>query len=255
VLERFQHPAGVTGVSFALGTWGKGGQDRLLATACADMGVRVFALRGTGAGASYEGYAKLFDLRGHRGKTFSVRWSPLLHGRLASSSDDGTVRVWDLNAPNSHVTLSGHVDKTRVLAWHHEALPLLRRARPPARPPRAAAPRLSAAPRWQVPFLLLSGSWDACIRVWDIRGEGECIRVVGTRPSCAQHALRAAARRLPGRDASRREQVMDHHADVYGLASHPARPFFFVSSSRDQSLRFWDASPARAPAPRLGREN
>jgi len=249
VLERFQHPAGVTGVSFALGTWGEGGRDRLLATACADMGVRVFALRGTGAGASYEGYAKLLDLRGHRGKTFSVRWSPLLHGRLASSSDDGTVRVWDLNAPNSHVTLSGHVDKTRVLAWHHEALPLLRRACPPARP--RAAPQRRAA---------VAGSVLAALgqlgRVHPRVGHPRRGRVrPGGRAPSARHALRAAARRLPGRDASSWEQVMDHHADVYGLASHPARPFFFVSSSRDQSLRFWDASPVRAPAPRLvGRE-
>ena len=31
----------------------------------------------------------------------------------------------------------------------------------------------------------------------------------------------------------------DHHADVYGLASHPRRPFVYASSSRDTSLRFW----------------
>src|SRR5271163_1249416 len=33
--------------------------------------------------------------------------------------------------------------------------------------------------------------------------------------------------------------VWDHHADVYGLACHPHRPFVFVSSSRDTTLRVW----------------
>jgi hypothetical protein len=31
----------------------------------------------------------------------------------------------------------------------------------------------------------------------------------------------------------------DHHADVYGLCAHPLRPFLFVSSSRDTSIRVW----------------
>jgi WD40 repeat protein len=33
--------------------------------------------------------------------------------------------------------------------------------------------------------------------------------------------------------------VEEHLADVYGLAVHPRRPFFLVTSSRDTSLRFW----------------
>lgn len=35
--------------------------------------------------------------------------------------------------------------------------------------------------------------------------------------------------------------ILDHHADVYGIASHPERPFFFASASRDITLRFWRA--------------
>jgi hypothetical protein len=37
-------------------------------------------------------------------------------------------------------------------------------------------------------------------------------------------------------------QIDIHDADVYGLASHPSRPFFFVSSSRDAALRFWSVA-------------
>ena len=67
--------------------------------------------------------------------------------------------------------------------------------------------------------MLLSGSWDGTIRVWDIRANGRCLHV-----------------------------VQDHHADVYGLASHPARPFAWVSSSRDTTLRFWCMDDVGTPA-------
>ena len=105
------------------------------------------------------------------------------------------MRVWDLGgvaggggsgggaASGACVVLRGHLERTRALAWHHE-----------------------------VPFVLLSGSWDGCIRAWDIREPGSCLRV-----------------------------ILDHHADVYGLASHPGRPLTFASSSRDTSLRLWTA--------------
>lgn len=33
--------------------------------------------------------------------------------------------------------------------------------------------------------------------------------------------------------------LADHHADVYGLAMHPQRPFALATSSRDTTLRFW----------------
>lgn len=30
-----------------------------------------------------------------------------------------------------------------------------------------------------------------------------------------------------------------HHADVYGLAIHPLRPFLLASASRDTTIRLW----------------
>lgn len=56
------------------------------------------------------------------------------------------------------------------------------------------------------------------IRLWDVRS-GQCLQT-----------------------------VFDHHADVYGLHCHPLRPFLFVSSSRDTTLRMWSAERLVAPA-------
>jgi WD40 repeat protein len=42
--------------------------------------------------------------------------------------------------------------------------------------------------------------------------------------------------------------VWDHHADVYGLTCHPQRPFVFVSSSRDTTLRVWTMTREAARA-------
>lgn len=38
---------------------------------------------------------------------------------------------------------------------------------------------------------------------------------------------------------ARLQTIHDHHADVYGLCSHPQRPFIIASSSRDTTLRLW----------------
>jgi WD repeat-containing protein 17 len=61
----------------------------------------------------------------------------------------------------------------------------------------------------ELPWCLVSGSWDATIKLWDVRS-GACIYT-----------------------------ITEHTADVYGITFHRQRPFTFVSSSRDTTLRFW----------------
>jgi WD40 repeat protein len=58
--------------------------------------------------------------------------------------------------------------------------------------------------------MLISGSWDFTIRVWDSRTSA-CLYIIS-----------------------------EHHADIYGIVSHPERPFILVSCSRDASIRFWN---------------
>jgi hypothetical protein len=65
-----------------------------------------------------------------------------------------------------------------------------------------------------IPFLLYTGSWDGCIRVWDLRLPGTC------STSCLRVAL-------------------DHHGGVYDLQPHPTKPMLLVSTSCDTTVRFW----------------
>ena len=61
----------------------------------------------------------------------------------------------------------------------------------------------------ELPWMLVSGAWDATIKLWDIRS-GNCIHTIA-----------------------------EHSADVYGISFHPERPFVFISSSRDTTIRFF----------------
>jgi WD40 repeat protein len=170
-----------------------------LVAGCHDACAYVFGIK---AGAPPGHCAQMMlKLAGHTQRVFHTAWSPLVAGLVATGSDDGTVRVWNVASElneaqlrqasdlpiviKTHRTLCGHTCHVRPLAWNHE-----------------------------VPSLLLTGSWDASIRAWDI-ATGSCVCV-----------------------------ARNHFADVYGIASHPERPFVFASCSRDSTVRFWSLGGA-----------
>ena len=102
---------------------------------------------------------------------------------LATAGDDTIVRVWKADKGLLY-ELSGHTRPTRALAWNYEQ-----------------------------PWLLLSGSWDSTIRLWNV-----------THPNVNKRCIHVSN---------------EHNADVYGLTSHPTKPFIYVSSSRDTTMRVW----------------
>lgn len=87
--------------------------------------------------------------------------------------------------------------------------------------------------RAQLPWLLLSGSWDGTIRAWDIRRAGVGRNdFASTEGNDDQRNTSGAA----GGDAC--IAVMnDHVADVYGISAADDRPFLYASTSRDTTLR------------------
>ena len=159
-----------------------------------------------------------------RSSFFAVAFSPLAPGTLAATSDDQSVSVLRLAAapepepePEPAAakksgssstsscgtltlrrtrTLWGHTKKARAVVWHPE-----------------------------LPWLLLTSSWDGSVIAWDVRA---------------------------GDDQGRGAMVcsaLGHSADVYGLAVHPSRPFVLATTSRDSTIRFWElAGRFRVPA-------
>lgn len=159
-----------------------------------------------------------------------VHRSPLLDGTLASGSDDTSVIVWRLppkSLPRSEpagaalkicpsAILTGHTSNVRPIHWNSE-----------------------------VPWLLLSGSWDGTVRAWDIRKAGGWLHA-GRGASrgggnAGDQSAEAASR---ADDASRSGACIacmsDHVADVYGLSTSPSRPFTYASVSRDTTLRVFN---------------
>ncbi len=177
ILLKFVHPAPVYGCS-----WNPK-QSQFIATGCQDSHVRIF---------DYISGNLCYQLYGHSARSFNVIWSPLTDGRLASGSDDQKVIVWDINLDDYEVgsgvkdikptvLLVGHTSNVRALAWNYENK-----------------------------YILLSGSWDSTIRVWNVF-TGNCIQVIN-----------------------------NHSADVYSIISHPERPFTYASCSRDTTVRIFE---------------
>ncbi|MGH0130965.1 UNVERIFIED_CONTAM: hypothetical protein FKN15_056691 [Acipenser sinensis] len=137
------------------------------------------------ATCSADGYCLIHTVDGrilhkykHPAAVFGCDWS----------QNNKTVRIWDYTQDACINVLSGHTAPVRGLMWNTE-----------------------------IPYLLISGSWDYSIRVWDTR-DGTCL-----------------------------DTVYDHGADVYGLTCHPNRPFTMASCSRDSTVRLWSLTPLIAP--------
>jgi WD40 repeat protein len=91
-------------------------------------------------------YVSLFSLRG----VFS---NCLVHP-VQAGSDDRSVSIWNTATQQVIAYLRGHTNNVRALVWHAE-----------------------------IPYVLLSGSWDGCIRMWDVR-TGICLATVADHQAC-----------------------------------------------------------------------
>lgn len=165
-------------------------------------------------------------LVGHTSRAFSVVWSPLLPDRILSGSDDCTARVWDL-APPPAVPPSAALEADGTSAANvHSGAPSSSTADGKggsgavcsavlqAHTSNVRAVLLSS----ELPWLALTGGWDGQVAAWDVRGGGRLL--------CAR---------------------FEHAVDVYAIVAHPQRPFTFVLTSRDNTVRVWSAEELLQP--------
>jgi WD40 repeat protein len=221
ILSRFRHH---NGPSYRV-RWNPSDANLICSTSV-DMTAVVFNARDPNHPASPGQVVRKYI---HPNMVYGCDWNLFNKNLLATGCHDGGVRVFDVSTTDGRPThtFRGHRERVFNVEWS----PLLpgvlasgsddRTIRiwstlAPGDPPKVLRGHShnirGLSWSWEVPFLILSGSWSGEIRVWDIRNE-HCLQVLN-----------------------------EHHADVYGLVSHPKRPFTFASCSRDTSVRFWDGT-------------
>ncbi|HEU4404435.1 MAG TPA: protein kinase [Polyangiaceae bacterium] len=191
---------------------------RRVATASADMLVRVWPIDGRG---------EPLVLRGHEAWVQSVAWSPD-GARLVSASWDGTARVWDVGAPGEPLVLRGHDGGVRAAAFSPDG----RR--------------------------VVTGTKGGTVRVWDEGGRGEPRVLVGHDEEVTAVAFSPDGRRVVSAsydktarvwdaDGSGRPLVLRGHDDKLTSASFSPDGRFVATASLDRTARLWDARAPREP--------
>jgi len=166
-------------------------------------------------------------LRGHTEAVTAVAWSPD-STRLASSSFDGSIRVWEPDRGAEEFQLHGHHQRVNAVAWSPDG----RR--------------------------LVSAGSDETVRVWDAALRREVHRLSGHVAEVVSVAWGPDGRRLASAGRDHTVRVWDPEAgrEVLTLRGHtgPVQAVAWspdgarlASSAADESLRVWSLSAGPTP--------
>ena len=170
-------------------------------------------------------------LKGHKKGITGLAWEPahraLPSRRLASSSRDGTVRVWDATLRRSLLTLTSHTNVVTAVKWGGDGL-------------------------------LYTSGRDCCIHVWEA-GEGKLVRSlkghghwVNTLALSSEYALRTGAfdhrGACPADAAGQQARALERWSAATGGAAER-----LVSGSDDFTMFLWapGGEGGKAPIARL----
>ncbi|CAM9111871.1 unnamed protein product [Ectocarpus sp. 12 AP-2014] len=220
----------------------RGHRHHVLCTAWAPNGKRF-------ASADRKGEIRLWDpskgvqqgqpLSAHKQWVTSLAWEPLHRNsageRLASSSKDALIKIWNTRTGRCEVTLSGHADSVEKIIWGGEGL-------------------------------LYSASRDRTIKVWNVEGEGRKLGILvrtlvghGHRVNTLALSCEAALRTGPfGKEECALkavskftpEEAQTVALERYNLA-RGGEPERLVSGSDDFTLFLWNPVDGKKPLARL----
>lgn len=173
----------------------------------------------------------LKTLKAHTEWVRSVAFCPTAP-LLASAGDDETIKLWNLVTGRCEQTLRGHTDRVWSLAFH---------------PPYTASAHHSKTP------LLVSGSSDGTVRVWNfktghclhvLRGHANWVRSVAFSPDGKTIASGSedSSIRLWNAHTGQCQQTLKGHANWVRSVAFSPDGETVVSGSGDQSAKLWDVA-------------
>jgi WD40 repeat protein/transcriptional regulator with XRE-family HTH domain len=227
-----------------------------LASSYSDGRIQVWKLQATQPATCVQ------TLFGHSNWVQGLAFAPD-GSRLASSSWDRTVRVWDVESGRCLHTLEGHTERVQCLAWSPDGRTVasagfdntiwlwdVEKSRS------RAVLQGHTAPVYSIAFtpdsrLLLSGSEDRTLRVWDVES-GYCVRIIqGYAGTQYDVAWSSDGQRLASVGTDMLVTLWDvagetlprvlrgHRWNVTGVAWSP-NGRLLASAGWDNALRLWD---------------
>ncbi|WFD36909.1 rRNA-processing protein [Malassezia cuniculi] len=210
--------------------------------------------RGTGKKKRREPKKRVPNAEYHVDAVLSLSWNRRVRNMLASASADTTVKIWDLSRPSSGEdssalrSFSGHTDKVQSVAWQ------------------VGAPGLAQGS--ENPAVLMTGSYDKTIRVFDSRmpeqvlvasvpSDVEAVRWNGWRENSFLVALETGI--VQGFDARMLTAEPSANA-LFTLAAHegactaldvsPHIPGCILTAGTDRQVKVWNVDGAEAERPK-----
>ncbi|PWZ02733.1 WD40 repeat-like protein [Testicularia cyperi] len=204
---------------------------------------------GTGKKKRKQTKARIANAEYHVDAVLGLSWNPVARNLLASASADTTVKLWDLSRPHTGETscafrsFTGHTDKVQSVAWQCKAV--------------GGTGAGSANPA-----VLLTGSYDKCIRVFDTRtpesasvvrigSDVECVVWNGWREgeflvSLEDGVVQSYDARVPGQAIW---TLQAHDQACTSIDVSPHIPNCLLTSSSDRTIKLWNLTEPSEPAP------
>jgi uncharacterized protein with WD repeat/tetratricopeptide (TPR) repeat protein len=164
---------------------------------------------------------EILTLRGHAGWVYAVSFSPD-GSRLASASNDQTVKVWDARAGAEPLTLRGHAGEVYAVSFSPDGT------------------------------RLASASEDQTVKVWDARTGAEALTLRGHAGFVKAVSFSPDGTRLASASYDQTVKVWDArtgvealtlrgHAEFVNAVSFSPDGTRLASASRDLTVKVWDA--------------